>query len=193
MPLSLLEMFGMAIRKSPVSKIRKALARCEAAGLAVTARDLESHFLCGRDPLVLAEALVTAKQLGVATSLQEMAAIILAGHEPLALLLDASKERTARFDTFSPKRADHIRGFTRDQREVSAVITIIYRLSPAQLAFRFELRPVHERLGAAVSVFINTAPDLRTLLMRRDEHAAELKLLGLDTLPDLQSVSVEYR
>lgn len=193
MPLSLADMFGMAIRKTPISKIRKALAVCEAAGLAVTARDLESHHLCGRDPLVLAEALVTAKQLGVSTTFQEMAAITLAGHDPLALLLDASKDRTERFDTFSPKREDRIRGFTKDQREVSAVLTVVFRLSPSQLAFRFDFRHVHERLGAAASVFINTAPDLRTLQLRRPEHEAELRLLGLDALPGLRSVAVEYR
>jgi hypothetical protein len=193
MPLSLADVFGMALRKSPIGKIRKALAKCEAAGLAVTAKDLESHHLCGRDPLVLAEALVTAKQLGVSTTFQEMAAITLTGHDPLALLLEASKDRTVRFDTFSPKRADQIRGFTKDQTEVSAVLVVVFGLSPSQLAFRFDFRQVHERFGAAVSVFINTAPDLTTLKMRRSEHEAELRLLGLDALPGLRSVSVDYR
>ena len=193
MPLSFAEMFGMALRRSPISKIRAALLKCETAGLTVTAKDLESHHLCGRDPLILAEALVTAKQLGVSTTFQELSAITLAGHEPLALLLDASKERIVNFDTFSPKRADRIRGFTQDQKEVFAALTVAFRMSPSQLAFHFDFRHIHERLGAAVSVFINTAPDLRTLQIRRSEHEAELRLLGLDALPGLQSVVVEYR
>jgi uncharacterized protein YqfA (UPF0365 family) len=193
MPITLTDMLGMALRNSPVLKIRKALTKCEAAGLAVTFRDLETHHLCGRDPLVLADVLVSANQLGVSTTFIEMSSIILAGHDPLPLLLDASNDRTIRFDTFSPKRDDRIRGFTRDNQEVLAALTVVYRLSLSQLAFSFDFRHVHERLGAAVSVFINTAPSLRTLQIMRMEHEAELQLLGIDALPGFRSISIEYR
>jgi hypothetical protein len=193
MPLPILEIIGMSLRKTPVGKIRKALAMCEEAGLAVTARDLESHHLCGRDPVVLADALVTANRLGVETSFQEMSAVILAGHNPNELLLDASKTKTVRFDTFSPKREDRIRGFTRDQREVFAAVTAVFRLSPSQLAFRFDFRHIHERLSAAVCVYINTAPDFRSLQMKKSEQEAELRFIGADMIPSFTSVAIDYQ
>jgi len=183
----------MCIRHTPIGKIRKALAMCEESGLAVTAKNLESHHLCGRDPVVLADALVTAKQLGVETSLQEMSAVILAGHNPHELLLEASKAKTVRFDTFSPKREDRIRGFTRDQREVFASVTAVFRLSPSQLAFRFDFRHIHERLSAAVSVNINTASDFRSLQLKKAEQEAELRLIGSDMIPSFTSIVIEYQ
>jgi len=193
MPLSISEIIGMSLRQTPVAKIRKALATCEAAGLAVTAQDLESNHLAGGDPILLAEALASAKKLGVETSLHEMAAVCLAKHNPLELLLEASKEKIVHFDTFSPKRADKIRGFTKDQREVSAEITAVFRLSPTQLAFRFDFRHIHERLGAAVSVYINTATDYRSLQLKKAEQEAELRTIASDMIPVIKAVTIEYR
>ena len=193
MRFTLIELAGMALRKTPIGKIRRALEKCEAAGIAVTANDLESQHLAGGDPLVLAEALVNAKQLGVSTTFHQMAAICLAGPDPMEVLLEASRDRVVKFDTFSPKRDDRIRGFTRDQREVSASITAVFKLSPGQVAWKFDFRHVHERLGAAASVFINTSPDLRTLGLKRAKHEAELKLLAIESLPELKSIAIEYR
>lgn len=193
MPVTFMESLGMALRKTPVGRIRKALTKCENAGIAITAKELESHFLCGHDPVVLADALVAAKGLGVHTTCHEMSAICLAGHDPMALLLDASTDRVVTFDTYSPKRDERIVGFTRDQKEVSVTITAVYRLSPSQLAFRFDFRQIHERLGAAVSVFINTSPDINTLQLKKAEHEAQLALLVHDSLPGMRSVTLAYR
>ena len=215
----------MYLRKSPVRKIRKALAKCEAAGLAVTSQDLESHSLCGKDPMVLADALVKAKTLGVQATFQEMAAICLAGkdpmilvdalaeakklglqvtfrnmmtvcmmgHDPMKLLPEVTKIRVAKFDTFGPTREDRIVGFTRDQQQVAATITITYTLSLLQAALGYNLRHIHERAGAAVSVFINTSPDMRTLQLQKASHEAELKTLVLEMLEGLKSLTIEYR
>jgi hypothetical protein len=193
MPLSFSEIFAMAFRRSPVGKIRQALAKCEAAGFNVTATDLEAHHFCGHDPLLLAEALVTARQLGIETSLQEMSVIILAGKDPLELLPLAAKTKTVRFDTFSPKREDKLRGFTKDGREVFAAITINFRLSPRQLAFDFDFRHAHERLAAVLSVYINTAENFHALELNKKQHEAELHSLGVETIPGLKSVLIEYR
>lgn len=193
MPLKFTESIGMYVRNSPVSKIKLALKKCEAAGVDITAKDLETHHLCGKDPAVLADALILAKKLGVTTSFQEMSAICLAGADPMKLIPDAASQRTATFETFSPVRDERIIGFTRDHRQVSASITITYRLSLTQLAFNFSPRHIHERLGAAVSVFINTAPDMRTLQLGKAANEAELKTLALDMLKGLQSLAIEYR
>ena len=187
------ELLAMYFRKSPISKIREALAKCEAAGIDVTAQNLETHSLCGKDPVVLANALVTAKELGVQTTFREMAAMCMVVGDPTELILGATKERVATFDTFSPTRDDRITGFTRDQRQVSATITITCTLSMSQLAFKYNMRHVHERLGAAVSVFINTASDMRTLQLRKAAHEAELKTLALEMLEGLKSLAIEYR
>jgi len=187
------EWLAMHFRKSPVSKIRAAQSKCAAAGIEVTAQDLEAHFLCGKDPMVLADALVSAKELGVETTLRQMSAICLAGQDPMKVLLEASKERAARFDTFSPSGNDGITGFTRDHQQVSAAITITYTLSPGQVAFKFNLGHVHERLSAAISVFINASPDMRTLHLRKSAHEAELKTIALEMLAGLKSLTLEYR
>lgn len=193
MPLSISEIIGMSLRNAPVAKLRKALVTCEAAGLAVTAKDLEFHHLAGGDPILLAEALASAKKLGVETSFHEMSAICLAKHNPLELLLEASKDKTARFDTFSPKREDKIRGFTKDHQEVSAVVTVVFRLSLSQSAFRFDFRHIHERLGAAVSVYINTATDYRSLQLKKPEQEAELRNIAADMIPTIKSAAIDYR
>ena len=155
--------------------------------------DLETHALCGKDPVVLADALVAARELGVETTFLEMSAICLAGNDPMKLLSETTKVRAAKFDTFSPTREDRIIGFTRDQQQVSAAITISYALSLSQLAYGFNLRHVHERLGAAVSVFINTSPDMRTLQLRKASHEVELRSLALEMLKGLKSLAIEYR
>ena len=191
--LKFAEWLAMRFRKSPVSKIRAAQKKCAAAGIAVSTQDLEAHFLCGKDPMILADALAAAKEFGIETTFQRMAAICLAVHDPMKVLLEASKERFAKFETFSPAGNDRITGFTRDQRQVTATITIIYTLSPSQVAFNFNLRNIHERLGAAASVFINTTPDMRTLHLQKTSHEAELKLIALELLAGLKSLTIEYR
>lgn len=193
MPLKFTESLGMYFRNSPVSKIKEALKKCEAAGVAITAKDLEAHHLCGKDPMTFADALILAKKLGVTTSLQEMSAICLAGRDPIKILSGATEERIARFDTFSPEREDKIIGFTREHQQVAATITITYRLSLIQLVFGFNLRHVHERLGAAVSVFINTSPSARALQLAKVSNEAELKVIALEMLKGLTSLSIEYR
>jgi len=193
MPIKFTELIYMHLRKSPVSKIRTALAKCEAAGIDVSAQNLETHSLCGKDPIVLAEALVRAKELGVQTTFIQMAGICMAGIDPMKLLPEATKERSAKFDTFSPTRDDRIVGFTRDQREVSAAITITYTLSLSQAAYGFTLRHIHERVSAAASVYINTSPDLRTLQLRKSAHEAELRALVLEMIEGLKSLAIEYR
>lgn len=193
MPLSFVEMLGMTFRNTPIGKIRKAPALCESAGLAVTPGELEAHHLCGKDPLVLVEALVTAQELGINTTFREMAAISLTGQDLSALLLEASNERSVTFETFSPQRDEHIKGFTQDRQETHATVTVTYSLSPSQIAFHFDFRPVHERLGAAVSVYINTAADIRALQIKKTAHESELKTLAIGMLPGIRSVAVEYR
>jgi hypothetical protein len=123
----------------------------------------------------------------------QMSAICLSGKDPMELLPGAIKERVAKFNTFSPTREDRIIGFTRDQQQVSATITITYTLSLSQLAYGFTLRHIHERASAAASVFINTSPDMRTLQLRKASHEAELKTLVLEMLEGLKSLTIELR
>ena len=191
--LKFADYFRMVVLKVPILKIRKALAKCAAAGIAVTVQGLEAHFLCGKDPMMLADALVSAKELGVEATFQSMAALCMVSQDPMKVLLEASKERVAKFDTFSPTKNDRITGVTRDQQQVMAAITIIYTLSPIQVALGFNPRHVHERLGAAVSVFINTSPDMRTLQLRKTSHEAELKTIALEMLAGLKSLTIDYR
>lgn len=193
MPLTIAQIIGMYLRKTPIAKVREALKICEAAGIQVTALDLESHSLCRGDPVILAKALTTAKQLGVDTSFHELAAVALARKNLIDLVHQASKERVERFDTFSPTREDKIRGFTKDQTEVFAEVTSVFRLSVRQLASRFDFRHVHERLGAAISVYINTASDFRSLQLQKSTHEAEMKALGADMIPAFKAVVIEYR
>jgi uncharacterized protein YqfA (UPF0365 family) len=193
MALSFTESVGMFFRKTPVPKIKKALALCEAAGLSVTPKDLEAHHLCGRDPVLLAEALVNARQLDIDTNLQEMSVVILAGQNPLELLLEAAKDKVSRIETFSPQRPDPIRGFAKDGCEVTPVITVVYRLSLSQQAFGFDFRHVHERLSAAVSVFINTAASRRELSLKKTAHEAELHQIAVGIIPGFKSAVIEYR
>ncbi len=182
----------MYLRKIPVAKIEKALAISESAGFDLTAAHFESHYFCGKDPVILVEALVTAKQLGVNTSFTQLAAIDLAGRNLNEVLLESTKQRTTRFDTFSPTRSDRIRGFTNDRSEVFAVVTVVYHLMPNELAFGFDFTRVHERLGAAVSVYINTATDLRSLQLQKPEHEAELRVLGVGMIAGFVSASIDY-
>ena len=223
--LKFADWLAMRLRKTPVRKIRAAQSKCAAAGIAITVQDLETHFLCGKDPALLADALVSAKALGVETTFQEMSTVCLIGQDPALLtdalvaakklgvettfremssvcltgqdpmktLLEASKQRVAKFDTFSPTRNDPLTGFTRDLRQVFATITITYTLTPLQAALGYNLRHIHERLAAAASVFINTTPDMRTLHLQKTSHEAELKLIALELLAGLKSLTIEYR
>lgn len=72
-------------------------------------------------------------------------------------------------------------------------MTVTFCLSPSQIAFHFDFRPIHERLGAAVSVYINTATDTQALQLKKSAHESELTTLGLGMLPGIRSVAVEYR
>ncbi|MDX2111585.1 MAG: flotillin-like FloA family protein [Verrucomicrobiota bacterium] len=195
MPLTFSEMFMMSLRKTPITKIKKALAKCEAAGLSVTGKELEAHYLCGGNPIVLAEACVIAKELGADTHFDQLAALCLMGRNPQELILESLKDKTIWFDTFSPKREDKIRGFTRDHREVYAAISGVYRISPGAVAMDMTVDSchLHERLGAAVSVYINTAADVQSLQMKKPADELELLEIAKSSLPGFRSIVIEYK
>jgi uncharacterized protein YqfA (UPF0365 family) len=192
MPIPWRDRIAMSLRRSPVNEIAKALKVCESAGITATARDLESQYLCGQDPLALAEGLSSAKQLGIETSLKQMAAAQFMGHDLSKLLNEVLEDRRMKWDTFSPTRPDLIRGFTRDGVEVKASIAVVFSLTVPQATYGFTGRTVKERLGAAVSVFINTAADRTELERNRPSHEAQLRVLAQDELPGLRSLALSY-
>ena len=118
--------------------------------------------------------------------------MLLAGHDAKELLLGASEDRVAEFDTLSPTRGDRIKGFTADDTEVLAKIKVVYRLSISQLAFRFSIQTIHERLAAAVSVYINTALSRRDLELNRTKQEAEIQNIAINSLRSVREVSIAY-
>jgi len=189
---SFFEYLPMHLRGSPVAQIKQALTICQRAAISVTPVDLERHSLSGGNVLALAKGLATAKDLGVETDFMGLAVCQLAGRDLMELVLESSKRREMRIETFSPRRPDLLRGFTRDQREVAASIDLVYFLSPSQLTFSYNLTSLHERLGAAVSVFINTAPDHHALVARKFADEAELLLIAREMLPGVRQVTLAY-
>ena len=82
LPISLLEAFGMWIRRTP-GPMRRAWAQVERAGLPVTLNELEAHSLaCGNVERVV-EAMLAARAGGLQDDFPLLTAVDLAGKDPL--------------------------------------------------------------------------------------------------------------
>ena len=191
MPSKFTEILGMFLHGSPVSKILAAQKKCEQLHIRITARDLERYASRGHEPDELAELLIQARRSGVETSPQELLAISVTGRSLPSLVEEAGKVRTVVFDTL--KRGDgRIAGKTRDGTAVSARCTLEYRLSPAEVAFHFDLGPVHEALAAKLAAYIEVAPSREELLARKPRHEEKLRWLAATLLLGAITVKVEY-
>jgi uncharacterized protein YqfA (UPF0365 family) len=83
LPISLLEAFGMWIRRTPVGPMRRAWTQVERAGLPVTLNELEAHSLaCGNVERVV-EAMLAARAGGLQDDFRLLSAVDLAGKDPL--------------------------------------------------------------------------------------------------------------
>ena len=181
----------MFLRKSPVKKINQVVSECRQAGLDVTPLEVEQYSLCGGDPLELGEALLKAKEVNVPVTIDQLTSVFVVGHDPIDSVVEAARERELVIDTFSADGEDQIRGFTQSEEEVYASARIFYWQEIYDIVTP-EVETIYERLGAAISVFINTAESLRSLQIQRPEHEAELITIAKNRFPRIKSVVVEY-
>ncbi len=82
-PISLFTLVGMSLRKVNPTTIVRALISAIQAGLAVTVRDLEAHYLAGGDVYRVVNSLIAADRANIPLDFRRAAAIDLAGRDVL--------------------------------------------------------------------------------------------------------------
>ena len=192
MPLTLKDRIGMWLRHSRVKPLKQALQLAEAEGISTSVAQLEAHQLAGGDPMRLVESTILAKRNGIPAEFSTLSAFDLAGKNTLEVVKACLERKQYGFDTFSPETEEKIVGWTRDGTEVSARCTLAYR-PPIQHAFGWSPQLIQERLGARISVYINTAQDIRSLELSKVQHEAKLLVLAKNITETIEKVQVHYQ
>lgn len=181
----------MRMRATPPRLIQRAVKRIEAAGISVSAPQLEGHHLAGGSVERIVEACELASPDGRSPDLLRLLALDLGGHDPIAAVRQSLEDRELTFDTYSPAYPEPIVGFTRDQTTVRGACRVVYR-SPLVPDAGPVLQHLQERLAARLGVTIGAAASLRELETRQAEVEAQLVALARDILPSVSAVHATY-
>jgi hypothetical protein len=102
MSLTILEMLGMVMRKTPIRVMRRAWAQVREHSLPISLEELEAHHLAGGDVGRVIDAAIRARTQNLPDDLARLRAADLAGVDPAEVVLH--RYRHPRFETVDDLR-----------------------------------------------------------------------------------------
>jgi uncharacterized protein YqfA (UPF0365 family) len=189
-PLSVLRMAMMRLRRVDPARILDATIRLWKSGDATPVDDLETHVLAGGHLEAVVEALIAAQKAGLPVDFRTVAAIDLAGRD----VVDAVQSRVnPKVVTVPPAGAglSGISGVARDgiRLEARALVTVRTRLE--RLVGGAGEDTIVARVGEGIVAAIGRAPSHREILEKPDLISAHLLDKGLDSGTCYEILSVD--
>ena len=86
MPISMTDLIGMRLRRTPVRQVIEAAAAARKAGIDVSISQIEVHYLCGGDGRTLVDACVALRRAGKPADWSSLVACDLAGRDVMAII-----------------------------------------------------------------------------------------------------------
>jgi uncharacterized protein YqfA (UPF0365 family) len=189
-PLSILRMAMMRLRRVEPARILDAAIRLWKSGEATAIDDLEAHVLAGGHIEAVVEALIAAQKAGLPVDFRTVAAIDLAGRD----VVDAVQARVnPKVVTVPPLGAgvNGISGVARDgiRLEARALVTVRTRLE--RLVGGAGEDTIVARVGEGIVAAIGRASSHRDILAEPDLISAHLLDKGLDSGTCYEILSVD--
>ncbi len=177
------ELIGMRIRKVPPGIIVNSLITATKAGLIVTTRELETHFLAGGDVPNVIRALISAEKANISLTFKQATAINLAGRDVFEAVQISVNPKVINTPKVAAVAADGI--------QLIAIARVTVRASLAQLVGGAGEETILARVGEGIVTSIGSAKSHKEVLANPDKISKLVLSRGLDAGTAFEILSID--
>jgi uncharacterized protein YqfA (UPF0365 family) len=184
------ELIGMWLRKVDTRTIVLSKITAVQAGLTLTTRDLESHYLAGGRVPNVVRALVAANRANIDLSLQTATAIDLAGRDILDAVQTSVNPRV--IDCPDPERSrGTIDAVAQDGIQLKAKARVTVRANIERLIGGATQETIISRVGEGIVTTIGSAITYKSVLENPDDISKAVLAKGLDAGTAYEILSID--
>ncbi len=184
------ELIGMWLRKVDIKTIVLSKITAVQAGLTVTTRDLESHYLAGGRVPNVVRALIAANRANIDLSLQTATAIDLAGRDILDAVQTSVNPKV--IDCPDPtKGKDTVDAVAQDGIQLKAKARVTVRANIERLIGGATEETVIARVGEGIVTTIGSAITYKGVLENPDKISKSVLAKGLDAGTAFEILSID--
>jgi uncharacterized protein YqfA (UPF0365 family) len=177
------ELIGMRIRKVPPGVIVNSLITATKAGLDVTTRDLETHYLAGGNVPNVIRALISADKANISLSFKQATAIDLAGRDVFQAVQISVNPKVITTPKVAAVASDGI--------QLIAIARVTVRASIAQLVGGAGEDTILARVGEGIVSSIGSAKSHKEVLESPDKISKLVLSRGLDAGTAFEILSID--
>jgi len=184
------ELIGMWLRRVPRSPIVLSKITGVQAGLTLTTRDLESHYLAGGRVPNVVRALVAANRANIDLTMQTATAIDLAGRDILDAVQTSVNPKV--IDCPDPKKGrDTVDAVAQDGIQLKAKARVTVRANIERLIGGATEETIIARVGEGIVTTIGSAITYKSVLENPDEISKSVLAKGLDAGTAFEILSID--
>jgi len=184
------ELIGMWLRKVDTRTIVLSKITAIQAGLELTTRDLESHYLAGGRVPNVVRALIAANRANIELSLRTATAIDLAGRDILDAVTTSVKPKV--IDCPDPaKGRDTIDAVAQDGIQLRAKARVTVRMNIDRLIGGATEETIIARVGEGIVTTIGSAISYKSVLENPDQISKAVLAKGLDAGTAFEILSID--
>ncbi len=177
------ELIGMRIRKVPPGIIVNSLITATKAGLIITTRELETHYLAGGDVPNVIRALISAEKANISLTFKQATAINLAGRDVFEAVQISVNPKVINTPRVAAVAADGI--------QLIAIARVTVRASLAQLVGGAGEETILARVGEGIVTSIGSAKSHKEVLANPDKISKLVLSRGLDAGTAFEILSID--
>lgn len=177
------ELIGMRIRKVPPGIIVNSLITATKAGLTITTRELETHFLAGGNVPNVIRALISADKANISLSFKQATAINLAGRDVFEAVQISVNPKVITTPKVAAVAADGI--------QLIAIARVTVRASIQQLVGGAGEDTILARVGEGIVTSIGSAKSHKEVLENPDKISKVVLARGLDAGTAFEILSID--
>lgn len=181
--VGLFELVAMRIRKVPPSIIVNSLITASKAGLDVTTRELETHYLAGGNVPNVIRALISADKANIALSFKQATAIDLAGRDVFEAVQISVNPKVITTPKVAAVAADGI--------QLIAIARVTVRANIQQLVGGAGEDTILARVGEGIVTSIGSASSHKQVLENPDKISKLVLQRGLDAGTAFEILSID--
>jgi uncharacterized protein YqfA (UPF0365 family) len=184
------ELIGMRLRKVDPRTIVISKITAIQAGLTLTTKDLESHYLAGGRVPNVVRALIAANRANIALSFQTATAIDLAGRDILDAVQTSVKPKV--IDCPDPTRGrDTVDAVAQDGIQLKAKARVTVRMNIDRLIGGATEETIIARVGEGIVTTIGSAITYKSVLENPDNISKSVLAKGLDAGTAFEILSID--
>lgn len=177
------ELIGMRIRKVPPGVIVNSLITATKAGLTVTTRELETHYLAGGNVPNVIRALISADKANISLSFKQATAIDLAGRDVFEAVQISVNPKVITTPKVAAVASDGI--------QLIAIARVTVRANIQQLVGGAGEDTILARVGEGIVTSIGSANSHKDVLANPDKISKVVLSRGLDAGTAFEILSID--